>query len=218
MDVGERIRARREELGLTQAQLADELGVTHQHVSGVESGVSAPSLDLLVRIARRLGVSTDFLLTGESQPPAGVCPGSPPKKGIVMTIAPEKTEQPATKRTYVSQSDIPRCSLEDALRVARGIASEYGKQPTSPVDVATALHLIPTGGQFKRMTGAAVAYGVTEDGAQAPLISLTDLGRRIIAPTEEGDDVRAMREAFLRPRITSEFLRSTTARPCRQTR
>ena len=66
MDVGERIRARREELGLTQAQLADELGVTHQHVSGIESGISAPSLDLLVRIARRLGVSTDYLLTGES--------------------------------------------------------------------------------------------------------------------------------------------------------
>jgi transcriptional regulator with XRE-family HTH domain len=66
MDVGERIRARRDELGLTQAQLADELGVTHQHVSGIESGISAPSLDLLVRIARRLGVSTDFLLTGES--------------------------------------------------------------------------------------------------------------------------------------------------------
>ena len=66
MDVGERIRTRREELGLTQAQLADELGVTHQHVSEIESGASAPSLDLLVRVARRLGDSTDFLLTGEN--------------------------------------------------------------------------------------------------------------------------------------------------------
>lgn len=66
MDVGERIRARREELGLTQAQLADELGVSHQHVSGIESGASAPSLDLLVRVARRLGETTDHLLTGES--------------------------------------------------------------------------------------------------------------------------------------------------------
>ena len=66
MEVGERIRSRREELGLTQAELGLELGVTHQHVSGVEGGTSAPSLDLLVRIARRLGVSTDFLLTGEA--------------------------------------------------------------------------------------------------------------------------------------------------------
>lgn len=66
MDVGERIKVRREELGLTQAQLADELGVTHQHVSGIESGASAPSLELLVRVARRLGDSTDYLLTGES--------------------------------------------------------------------------------------------------------------------------------------------------------
>jgi transcriptional regulator with XRE-family HTH domain len=30
----------------------------------MESGQVAPSLELLVRIARRLGVSTDYLLTG----------------------------------------------------------------------------------------------------------------------------------------------------------
>lgn len=65
MTVGERIRARREDLGLTQAELAAELSVTHQHVSAIEGGSSSPSLDLLVAFARRLGVSTDFLLTGE---------------------------------------------------------------------------------------------------------------------------------------------------------
>lgn len=65
MEVGERIRARREVLGLTQAELAAELSVSHQHVSAIEGGVSSPSLDLLVRVARRLGVSTDFLLTGD---------------------------------------------------------------------------------------------------------------------------------------------------------
>ena len=64
----------------------------------------------------------------------------------------------------------------------------------------------PTTGQFKMLTGASIAYGFTEGGAQADLILLTDLGRRVAAPTEEGDDLAAKREALLRPRVVREFL------------
>jgi hypothetical protein len=118
----------------------------------------------------------------------------------------DSNEQATKKRTYLSQSDVPAHSLDDALRVASAIADQYGKQPTNPVDVATALQLMPTGGHFKTLTGAAVAYGITGGGSQADLIELTDLGRRIVAPTEEGDDLVARREALLRPRVVREFL------------
>ena len=68
-------------------------------------------------------------------------------------------------------------------------------------DVATALQLMPKAGPFKMLTGAAIAYGITEGGAFAEIIELTDLGRRIVSPVEEGgDDVAARREALLRPR------------------
>ncbi len=63
-DLGDRIRMLRRRLGLTEQNLADLLGVTLQHISGVEKGVSRPSLDLLVRMAQELGVTTDYLLTG----------------------------------------------------------------------------------------------------------------------------------------------------------
>ena len=63
--VGGRVRARRKSLKLTQDELARELGVTHQHVSRIESDQAAPSLDLLVLLSHRLGVSTDHLLTGQ---------------------------------------------------------------------------------------------------------------------------------------------------------
>jgi transcriptional regulator with XRE-family HTH domain len=63
--VGRQIRARREKLKLTQSALAAELGVTHQHVSRIETGQVSPSLELLVKLSRRLGVSTDYLLTGD---------------------------------------------------------------------------------------------------------------------------------------------------------
>jgi hypothetical protein len=58
----------------------------------------------------------------------------------------------------------------------------------------------------KGLSGSAVAYEITDAAAQAETIGLTELGRRAVSPTEEGDDVVAMREAFLRPRIIREFL------------
>ena len=68
--VASRVRERRTALKLTQGELASELGVTHQHVSRIEVGHTVPSLELLVRLGRRLGVSTDYLLTGhETAPP-----------------------------------------------------------------------------------------------------------------------------------------------------
>ena len=72
--------------------------------------------------------------------------------------------------------------------------------------MAVALELGPQGSQFKMLTGASLAYGLTEGGAQAEAISLTPLGRRAVSPTEEGDDVNAMREALMQPRVLREFL------------
>jgi transcriptional regulator with XRE-family HTH domain len=65
MGLGERIKARREELGLTQLQLARALGVTPQHVSIIEKNKRAPSLDSLAKLAQEMGVTTDYLITGK---------------------------------------------------------------------------------------------------------------------------------------------------------
>ncbi len=72
IQVARRVRARRTSLKLTQEELAGELGVTHQHVSRIEGGHAVPSLELLVRLSRRLGVSTDYLLTGRETVPLGI--------------------------------------------------------------------------------------------------------------------------------------------------
>jgi transcriptional regulator with XRE-family HTH domain len=52
---------------MTQQALAAELGVTHQHISRIEAGHVAPSLQLLVNLSRRLGVTTDYLLSGDDR-------------------------------------------------------------------------------------------------------------------------------------------------------
>jgi transcriptional regulator with XRE-family HTH domain len=69
MKIGSHVRKKREALGLNQAELANELGVTHQHVSRIELEQVAPSLQMLLKLSRRLGVSTDYLLTGREPAP-----------------------------------------------------------------------------------------------------------------------------------------------------
>lgn len=119
---------------------------------------------------------------------------------------PPKAAQPAKKRAYLKQSDVPEFGLEEAIRAARVIVEQYGRQPTTPADVALALGILPKGRHFEGLTGSSIAYGLTEGGAQAETISVTPLGLRAVAPLEEGDDVTAMREALLHPRVPREFL------------
>lgn len=58
--VTNRIRALRfEHDELTQAQLADALGVTRQTIIAIEQGRYSPSLEMAFRIARVFGVSLD---------------------------------------------------------------------------------------------------------------------------------------------------------------
>ena len=59
--VGERIRHRRTELGLTQEQLGEALGVSYQQIQKYETGANRISAGRLYEIARRLGVDiSDF--------------------------------------------------------------------------------------------------------------------------------------------------------------
>ena len=118
----------------------------------------------------------------------------------------EATSSLKRKRSHLSQTEIPRVSLNDALRIPKALAEQYGKHPATPVDVGAAIGIRPTSGGFRELTGASIAYGMTEGGYNAPMISLTALGKRIVAPTEEGDDAKALQEAFLNPRIISDFL------------
>jgi predicted nucleotide-binding protein len=110
------------------------------------------------------------------------------------------------KRQYLSQADVPAYALGAAIRVPMALADSYGKNPTKPFRVAEAMGLSPTSGGFRMLCGASIAYGLTEGGYNSDTISLTPLGRRIVAPTKEGDAAAAKKEAFLRPRVIRDFL------------
>ena len=64
MSVGERIKARRGELGWTQESLAQKAGISKSFLSELENGKRRVSADNLLEIARTLSVSLDYLMTG----------------------------------------------------------------------------------------------------------------------------------------------------------
>jgi transcriptional regulator with XRE-family HTH domain len=58
--IGERIRRRRVELGLTQEQLACRLGLSYQQIQKYERGANRISASRLFALARRLDVTPGF--------------------------------------------------------------------------------------------------------------------------------------------------------------
>ena len=67
--LGSRIAVLRRSHGWSQAELASQLGVSSSAVGMYEQGRREPSADILVRLASLFGVTTDFLLTGQTQTP-----------------------------------------------------------------------------------------------------------------------------------------------------
>jgi transcriptional regulator with XRE-family HTH domain len=71
--VGERIRLRRAERGLTQEQLAAALDVSYQQVQKYETGANRISAGRIYQLARKLGVEVGYFFDGlpdcESLPP-----------------------------------------------------------------------------------------------------------------------------------------------------
>lgn len=62
MELSEKILQLRKALGLSQEQLAEQVGVSRQSISKWETGQSVPELEKLVALSRIFAVSTDELL------------------------------------------------------------------------------------------------------------------------------------------------------------
>ena|SRR5262245_25326168 len=72
--VGERIRFRRNLLGITQTEMADRIGVTFQQLQKYEKGVNRIGASRLLQICKALDVTPEWLFDG--------VPGGQPKTGM----------------------------------------------------------------------------------------------------------------------------------------
>jgi len=103
------------------------------------------------------------------------------------------------------QSNVPTCSVEEALIVPQAIWDNFAGKPASPIQVCMALNISPASSKWRDLSGASIAYGFTSGGGQAQIISLEQLGKRAVAPTEEGDEIIAIQEAVRKPTIFKKF-------------
>ena len=62
VDFGTRLRKLRVNKGMTQAQLAERLGLTKSVISAYERDVRLPTYDTLISITRIFNVTSDYLL------------------------------------------------------------------------------------------------------------------------------------------------------------
>lgn len=85
-EMGAAIRARRKELGLSQEQLAERVGVSYQQVQRYENGSSTLNVENVQRIARALAVpvAAFFPASGEQGEPGVVAPFWSPEEKTLL--------------------------------------------------------------------------------------------------------------------------------------
>lgn len=67
VDFGNTLKTLRLQNNMTQAQLAQKLGLTKSVISAYETSLRLPSYDVLIHIAKIYNVSTDYLLGVEQK-------------------------------------------------------------------------------------------------------------------------------------------------------
>ncbi len=133
MTLGERIQSHRKRLGLSQEQLAEQLGVSRQAVSKWELNDAQPDVDKIIAMGRVFGITTDALLCGEEDQeqeedrqemtPPGEGAVHPRKKWYLLGIVP---------------------LVLGAVLLGRGILSAV----TVAAFLHSVNHLVPSGGDF----------------------------------------------------------------------
>lgn len=116
------------------------------------------------------------------------------------------------ERVQVSGSALPRETLQEAERIAKIIHDTYAGKTAKWDDLAAGLELAPNNTKTKYLIWSATAYGLiqkVEDGAYA----LAETGRKIVAPTYDGEDLEARRKAAVTPSLLSKFFSEYDGHP-----
>ncbi len=95
------MRALRNQAGLTQAEVAEAVGIAPESMSRIERGRLGPSTDLVTRLAKAIGVE----------------PGALFERGTAVPKKP--TLRPVERRLLQVVRDLPEPLVEDVIRGVR---------------------------------------------------------------------------------------------------
>ena len=107
MMLKDKIKALRENKGLTKKQLADEIGISERAYITYEYGQREPGLETVVKLAKFYNVTTDYLLDAEIT--------EPPDPLDMLNLSPLEK---AMFQMYINVSPKTRREMEEVARKA----------------------------------------------------------------------------------------------------
>ncbi len=110
MILADKIIDLRKKAGMSQEELAEQLGVSRQSVSKWEGAQSAPDLNRILQLSKIFGVTTDYLLKDEIDIPE------------TEQTLPADTDGPALRRVTMAEANsFLEENRKHALRIAAGV-------------------------------------------------------------------------------------------------
>ena len=119
MSFGQRMRERREALGLSREVLAERTGVTRSAIGNYETGVSFPKEDVLLRLLHALRVDPNYLYQDDFHGEAFRC--SAEEQSLVeqyrqLTLTGRQAVRAVLGALQAYQSDLERAAAPEAVR------------------------------------------------------------------------------------------------------
>ena len=164
LKIGNKIRSLRKKRGLTQEQLAENIGVSFQAVSKWENDIALPDIVLVPVIARFFGVSTDEILSYDSKE----------KDEEIKNIVDEAykyRESDSEKSRVILEAGLKKYPDDDILLNNVLYTLDYSKYPDETIDVALKLIEKTTSDEIKFDALRFLAYAHNSKGETEKAIS-----------------------------------------------
>ncbi|MDF2920395.1 MAG: family transcriptional regulator [Microbacterium sp.] len=113
--IGPRLRAARQERGLTLEELAERAGMSTSTLSRLESGKRQANLELLVPLTRQLGIRIDDLVPAEHPDPRVRRPATTRHGHVVAPLTRESSPVQTYKVTFPPSDEAPAPRVHDGF-------------------------------------------------------------------------------------------------------
>lgn len=117
---------------------------------------------------------------------------------------PQAARGDSATKTRVASEDLPRRPLEDCVAVAKKLYDEFAGDATPWNELADALEIGRATNATKYLFWSAAAYGLINKEPDSSF-SLSELGRKVVAPTYEGEQAEGLLKAATTPSVLSRF-------------
>ena len=163
MSFGQRLRERREELGMTRGELAKALGVSQSAISNYESGLNAMREEVLLRLFKTLDVEPNYLYQDAFTGERFIC--STEEERLVkryrsLTIPGRQAAQSVMDALTAYQADLEDLAPEEEVRQIPLYRSPAAAGYAAPV-VGEDFDYVPVTGEVPR--GAEFAVRIQGD-------------------------------------------------------